>query len=251
MRGIFKLTICFYKRVIFHLLGNFYPKNTSDFIYLRTVEMEKPILVGLAGGSASGKTTLIRKVSEIFSPKKVCVISQDHYYKSLSMQVRDQNGIVNFDHPKGIDFIRLRRDLKKLLNGKYVEILEYTFNNPAIFPQKLIFNPAPIILVEGLFAFADPSLYKMYHHKIYIHADDDITLKRRLVRDTNERGMSEQEVMYQWDNHVLPAYDAYLKPYKSQADLIINNNENFEEGFYQLIQLFEQQIYKNANNSKS
>lgn len=188
-------------------------------------------LVGLAGGSASGKTTFIRRLSEEFGEEKVCVISQDHYYKGLSEQVRDSNGIVNFDHPTGIDFDRIRKDIRKLLNGKVVKIVEYTFNNPNIFPKEIIYKPAPIILLEGLFIFADQGLNKMYDYRLYIHADDDVTFKRRLARDISERGMTEEEVMYQWDNHVLPAYNEFLKPYKPESDYVITNNTNFDTCF--------------------
>lgn len=199
-------------------------------------------MVGLAGGSASGKTTFIRKLSEEFGSDKVCVISQDHYYKGLSEQLIDENGIVNFDHPTGIDFNRIRKDLRKLLKGQTVRIVEYTFNNPDIFPKELVYNPAPIVLLEGLFVFADKSLNNMYDYRLYIDADDDVTLKRRIARDTGERGMTEKEVMYQWDNHVKPAYKAFLKPYKSNADYVIKNNTDFQECLIKVITKFNEVI---------
>lgn len=204
----------------------------------------KPFLVGLAGGSASGKTTFIKKLSEVFGEEKVCVISQDHYYKGLSEQMRDENGMVNFDHPQGINFTRIKSDLRKLLKGQPVKIVEYTFNNPAIFPKEIIYTPAPIILLEGLFAFADSALFKMYDHKLYIDADEEITLQRRLTRDIKERGMTEQEVMYQWTNHVLPAYDSYLKPYQNQVDYVIKNNQDFTECLQKVQDRFNQILQK-------
>ena len=199
-------------------------------------------LVGLAGGSASGKTTFIRKLSEVFGTDKVCVITQDNYYKGLSEQLRDENGMVNFDHPTGIDFVRIRKDLRKLLKGETVKIVEYTFNNPDIFPKELVYKPAPIVLLEGLFVFADKSLNAMYDYRLYIDADDDITLKRRIARDTVERGMTEDEVMYQWDNHVQPAYAEFLKPHKSEADYVIKNNVNFQECLDKVISKFNEVI---------
>jgi uridine kinase len=199
-------------------------------------------LVGLAGGSASGKTTFIKRLSEVFGEEKVCVISQDHYYKALSEQLRDVNGIVNFDHPTGIDFSRIKKDLRKLLKGQEVKIVEYTFNNPDIFPKEIVYKPAPIILLEGLFVFADKSLNRMYDYRLYVHADDDVTLKRRLARDTTERGMTEEEVMYQWDNHVKPAYDQFLKPHKTSADYVILNNNNFDRCLENVIDKFTEVI---------
>jgi uridine kinase len=200
-------------------------------------------LVGLAGGSASGKTTFIRKLSEEFGADKVCVITQDNYYKGLSEQMRDENGMVNFDHPTGIDFNRIKKDLRKLLKGNTVKIVEYTFNNPNIFPKEITYTPAPIILVEGLFVFADKGLNKMYDYRLYIDADDDITLKRRLARDTAERGMTHEEVMYQWDNHVQPAYTEFLKPHKDSADYIIKNNQNFDACLLNVINKFNEIIH--------
>lgn len=199
-------------------------------------------LVGLAGGSASGKTTFIRRLSEEFGSDKVCVITQDNYYKGLSEQMRDENGMVNFDHPTGIDFNRIKKDLRKLLKGEVVQIVEYTFNNPDIFPKQIVYKPAPIILVEGLFVYADKGLNKMYDYRLYIDADDDVTLKRRISRDTSERGMKEEEVIYQWENHVKPAYSEFLKPHKATADYVIKNNENFDTCLKQVIQKFNEVI---------
>ena len=199
-------------------------------------------LVGLAGGSASGKTTFIKKLSEVFGEDKVCVITQDNYYKGLSEQLRDENGMVNFDHPSGIDFGRIKKDIRKLLKGETVKLVEYTFNNPDIFPKEIIYRPAPIILLEGLFVFADKALNKMYDHRLYIDADDDVTLARRLKRDTAERGMTDEEVMYQWENHVLPAYAEFLKPHKINADYIIKNNENFDACLEKVISKFNEVI---------
>lgn len=199
-------------------------------------------IVGLAGGSASGKTTFIQKLSEVFGENQVCVISQDHYYKGLSEQLRDENGIVNFDHPTGIDFKRIKQDLRSLLKGNTVEIVEYTFNNPAVFPKQMIFKPAPIILLEGLFVYADKGLRSMFDYQLYIDAEDEVTLQRRLDRDTTERGMSTEEVLYQWEKHVKPAYDEFLKPHKSSADYVIQNTTNFQEGLTHVIQKFKEFI---------
>ena len=197
-------------------------------------------LVGLAGGSASGKTTFIRQISKEFGNNKVCVISQDHYYKGLSEQLRDENGIVNFDHPTGIDFKRIKKDIRKLLKGKTVQIVEYTFNNPDVFPKQIVYQPAPIILLEGLFVFADKGLNSMYDYRLYIDADEDVTLDRRLKRDTIERGMTHEEVMYQWDNHVKPAYDQFLKPHKKESDYVIQNTDNFDDCLYHVITKFRE-----------
>jgi len=209
------------------------------------VKNNKSFLVGLAGGSASGKTTFIREISKKFEDNQVCVISQDHYYKGLSEQLRDENGIVNFDHPSGIDFTRIKKDIRKLLKGIPVDIVEYTFNNPEIFPKQITYQPAPIILLEGLFVFADKGLNAMYDYRLYIDADEDVTLDRRLKRDTTERGMTLDEVMYQWDNHVKPAYDQFLKPHKKDSDYVIHNTDNFDDCLTHVTAKFRDVIAQN------
>ncbi|MCB9245749.1 MAG: uridine kinase [Flavobacteriales bacterium] len=185
--------------------------------------------IGIAGGSASGKTTFISKLNRIFAPTEVCVVSQDHYYKPLSEQPLDENGEINFDRPDGIDFQRLLRDLSKLRSGKAVDIVEYTFNNPGKFPRSIRFHPAPVLIVEGLFIYTHARLNKLFDLKVYIEADPDIMLKRRMTRDTRERGMNREQVIYQWENHVMPAYERFLLPYREHVDMIVLNNTHFEQ----------------------
>ncbi len=192
-------------------------------------------IIGLGGGSASGKTTFVSRLRQEFPESELCIISQDHYYKALSEQIRDDQGEINFDHPNGIDFKRLRKDIRSLMAGKPVRIVEYTFNNPAVFPKEIVYEPAPVVMIEGLFAFADTYLRKMYDYKWFIDTSEEIAFQRRLSRDVKERGMSELEVRYQWTNHVLPAYQAYLYPHKSSADLLISNNLSFEKQLGDLI----------------
>lgn len=191
----------------------------------------KPYIIGIAGGSASGKTTLIGRLNKLYKPGEICVISQDHYYKPLSEQVIDDNGEINFDLPEGIDFSRLVKDLKKLKKGQDVNIVEYTFNNPNVFPKQITFKVSPIIVIEGLFIYTDPKLDALFDLKLYVEASLDVMLKRRLNRDAKERGMTEKQIEYQWNEHVLPAYKEYLLPYRANVDLIIVNNTHFDRSF--------------------
>ena len=191
----------------------------------------KPYIIGIAGGSASGKTTLIRRLNTLYSSEQICVISQDHYYRPLSEQVVDQNGEINFDRPEGIDFDRLSRDVKRLKKGKEVQIVEYTFNNPNVFPKEITFRPAPVIVIEGLFIYTNPKLDSSFDLKLYIEAELEVMLKRRLDRDSKERGMTKEQIEYQWTEHVLPAYRDYLLPYRENVDLIIVNNTHFDRSF--------------------
>lgn len=191
-------------------------------------------LVGLAGGSASGKTSFIRALSELFTPAELVVLSQDNYYKPLSKQQRDEQGEVNFDLPTAIDYKRLKADINKLQKGKKVNMVEYTFNNPELFPSSITLLPAPIVLVEGLFVYADPSLKRMFNWRLYIHTDLEFAKMRRLSRDVEERGMKEDIVHYQWDKHVLPAYKLHLEPHRDDAHLHIDNNRHFNNHLEQV-----------------
>lgn len=191
--------------------------------------IKKQWVVGLAGGSASGKTSFIKRLTSAFKPSELVVISQDNYYKPLSQQKRDEYGEVNFDLPEAIDFGRLKKDLRKLLKGKDVELVEYTFNNPELFPSSIRLSPAPIILVEGLFIYSDPALKRMFDLRMYIHTELETAKQRRLKRDTQERGMSEEEVLHQWEHHVLPSYHDLLIGHKEDAHILIDNTHSFED----------------------
>lgn len=199
-------------------------------------------LIGIAGGSASGKTTFISKLRERFGSAELCVISQDHYYRPASEQIKDDKGMINFDLPEGIDFKRLHADLRKLRRGQPVELIEYTFNNPSKFPTTMMLRPAPVLIVEGLFIYNDPKLSAMFDLKLYIDAQHEIKLARRLQRDVAERGMDKDTVLYQWYEHVLPAYQKYLEPYKSEVDVVIMNNRQLKNGLDLLTHHLEKMI---------
>lgn len=199
-------------------------------------------IAGIAGGSASGKTTFIKRLTEVFGPQELCVISQDHYYKPASEQQKDEQGMINFDLPEGIDFKRLYRDIQQLRRGKRVELIEYTFNNPAKFPTTVVLEPAPVLMIEGLFIYTEPKISKLMQLKMYIDAREEVKLNRRLQRDVKERGMQEETVLYQWNRHVIPAYERYLLPYKDEVDLVIINNEHFENSLSMVISHIKQII---------
>ena len=199
------------------------------FDLICAVSREKPYVVGIAGASASGKTTFIHQLRNAFGLHQVCVVSQDNYYKPMSEQEVDDTGEVNFDLPRAIDFKRLNKDVRQLQQGKTVEIVEYTFNNPSVFPKTIVMQPAPIIVVEGLFVYEDIKLAKCFDLKLYIEARLDVMLERRLIRDSTERGMTKEQILKQWEEHVLPAYESYLLPYRENVDMIILNNTHFQQ----------------------
>jgi len=186
------------------------------------------ILVGISGGSGSGKTTFLRQLKERIPTSDLALISQDNYYRPQAEQHRDENGWVNYDLPTGIEKERFIHDMNQLLNGNAIEFLEYNFNNPAWEPQKMTIQPAPIIVMEGLFVFHYNEIFEKLQHKIYLDAPVDLRLQRRIDRDLGQRGYPEHEVRYQWDNHVRPAEKEYLEPYISACDLIIDSTKSFD-----------------------
>lgn len=186
----------------------------------------KPYIIGVAGGSGSGKTFFLKCFLHHFNAEEVCLISQDDYYKPKEFQKIDENGWINFDLPEGIDDTRLLQDLKLLVSGGTIEKKEYTFNVNEENARLLNISSAPIIIVEGLFVFHYPELAEMFDLKIFLDADEEITLNRRISRDEIERGYTRDMVMYQWVNHVMPAYKKYLLPYKGSCQRIIINNKH-------------------------
>jgi uridine kinase len=190
--------------------------------------MTKPFIVGITGGSASGKTLFLEHLLRSFAPEEVCLISQDNYYKPRHLQPVDGMGIANFDTPHSIDFEEYAQDIRIIQGGGTVIREEYTFNNVAKTPKMLTFSPAPVVVVEGIFVLYYPELAELLDLKIFIDAKDHIKLKRRIIRDKVERGYDLDDVLYRYENHVMPTYEKYIKPFKNEADLIVPNNQNFD-----------------------
>jgi len=191
---------------------------------------EKTYLIGIAGGSGSGKTSFINELRNRFTESELCIMSQDDYYKERNKQVKDENDVRNFDLPESILTSEMVRDISLLEMGSVVTRKEYVFNNEKAQPKILTFLPAPIIIVEGLFVFHDPDLMEKYDLKLYIQAKENLKVIRRIKRDKLERNYPLEDVLYRYEKHVLPAYEKYIRPYKYEADIIVNNNDNFDAG---------------------
>ena len=191
---------------------------------------QRHYVVGIAGGSASGKTSFLTRLKDSLPPGSVSIISQDNYYKPKDQQLLDENGEVNYDLPTSIDKEAFIADLNALLNGSSVEIIEYCFNKEGAVPKKIIVEPAAILVVEGLFVFHYPELRKLINLRVYLDVREDIKLERRIKRDRDERGYPEAVVRYQWEHHVLPSYKKFLKPYRDDSHIIITNNITFDKG---------------------
>ncbi|WP_094570442.1 uridine kinase family protein [Mucilaginibacter xinganensis] len=192
--------------------------------------MNKPYVLGIAGGSGSGKTFFLKCFLEHFSASEVSLVSQDDYYFPVAHNMtKEENKHYNFDLPSTIDHDHFEADIESLLNGEAILKKEYTFNNPDAVPKMLEIQPAPILIVEGLFILHFKKISEMIDLKIFIDADDEIALQRRLKRDLLERGYSHDDAMYKWINHVAPAYKEFLLPYRDECDKIIVNNSHKAE----------------------
>lgn len=206
----------------------------------------KPFMVGITGGSASGKTLFIRRLLESFTSEEVCLISQDNYYHDRHLQPRDEQGVENFDLPESIDHKQFVADVESLKSGKTVYKKEYTFNNPAIVPSTLEFKPAPIIVVEGIFVFYFPEILNQIDLRIFIDAEEHIKLKRRIKRDGQERGYNLEDVLYRYEQHVAPTFYRFISPFKAQADFVIPNNHSFDHALEVIVTFLKEKI-KNFN----
>ncbi|TNF25970.1 MAG: uridine-cytidine kinase [Bacteroidetes bacterium] len=192
--------------------------------------MTKHYVVGIAGGSASGKTSFLTRLKDNLPAGSVSIISQDNYYKPKDQQQIDENGQVNYDLPTSIDKDAFFRDIQTLLSGKSITFQEYTFNNSDRKPVLKTIDPAPILVVEGLFVFHYPEVRHLIDLRVYLDVREDIKLQRRIKRDRDERGYPEAVVRYQWEHHVLPSYKKFLKPYRDDSHIIITNNITFDKG---------------------
>ncbi|WP_128546538.1 uridine kinase [Larkinella soli] len=190
----------------------------------------KPFIVGITGGSASGKTSFLRGLIEAFTADQISLISQDNYYRTLDQIPRDENGIPNFDLPETIDHQRFGEHLRRLHQGETVETPEYTFNMPNVVPRTLVYQPTPIIVVEGIFVFHFQEIARQLDLKIFINARNRVKLERRMIRDQAERALTPEMIMYQWEYHVRPTYRQFIKPYKAEADIVIPNNQHYKKG---------------------
>lgn len=186
----------------------------------------QPILIGIAGGTGSGKTTLAEKIHRAF-PHSI-LISQDAYYKDLSHLALDERACVNFDHPDSLEFSLLRKQLLTLKNGHAIEQPTYSFHVHARQQKTTHIDPAPIIIVEGILLLAVPEVRDLFDIKIYVDTEDDIRILRRVERDMKERSRDFASVKEQYLKTVKPMHDAFVEPSKKHADVIFPGDGNNE-----------------------
>ncbi|MDB5012384.1 MAG: uridine kinase [Daejeonella sp.] len=202
----------------------------------------KPFVIGITGGSGSGKTFFLNSFLKHFNKDEVCLISQDDYYIPVGEMTQEENKLHNFDLPTAIDDKQFSSDIQKILNWETVFKKEYKFNNKDAIQQVLEIKPAPIVIIEGLFILHYKAVSALLDMKIFIEAKEHVALKRRIERDFLERGYHEEDVKYKWNNHVMPSYNLFLLPYRDIADQIIENSANVEQNILDLTAHISQEL---------
>ena len=184
------------------------------------------LLIGITGGTGCGKTTVVNQIIQEIPLGQVSVISQDAYYKDLSHLTFEERTKINFDHPKSLDFDLLKQHLTELKEGKTILQPTYSFVEHNRMPQVVSVAPSKVIIVEGILIFSHPDLRELFDIKIFVHADSDERLIRRIKRDTSERGRDIQEVLDRYQNTLKPMHQQFIEPTKEYADIIIPNNRH-------------------------
>lgn len=182
------------------------------------------LIIGIAGGTGSGKTTVVDQIVGELPLDEVGVISQDSYYNDLSHMDRKEREAVNFDHPNSIDFELLIDHLKQLREGRAVQTPIYSFVEETRLKETVTTLPRKVMIVEGILVLSNPKLREEMDIKIFVHADSDERLIRRLQRDTRERGHDLEKVLSRYLTAVKPMHEQFIEPSKEFADLIIPNN---------------------------
>lgn len=180
------------------------------------------LIIGIAGGTGSGKTTVVRKLKKLLKPEDIVVIPQDSYYKDSSGLTPEQKAVHNFDHPNSIDFELLISHLKKLKNGESVEEPVYSYITCSRSTTETVHvEPATIIIVEGILIFTNEELRKMFDVLVFVDADADDRLGRVIARDIAERGKDVEWVLRRYQQTVKPMHLQFIEPSKRYADIIV------------------------------
>ncbi len=183
------------------------------------------LIIGIAGGTGSGKTTVVHQIMNELPHTEVGVISQDSYYKETTNLSFDERALINFDHPRAIDFELLEKHLKALKAGETIDQPVYSFVQHNRTDDTVSTHPRKVMIVEGILILTNPELRDMFDIKIFVHADSDERLIRRLKRDISERGRDIDEVLNRYQTTLKPMHEQFIEPSKAFADIIIPNDK--------------------------
>ena len=195
---------------------------------------QSPKIVGISGGSGSGKTMFAEKLKEEFGEKRITIINQDSYYKDLSHMSFNERCKQNFDHPNAIDFDLFLLHIKDLIVGKKIDMPIYDLSRHLRSNNMITIKPSLVIVLDGTLLFTQSQLNDIMDIKIFLDVPDDLRLSYRIKRDTKERGRTVESIMKQYTNTVRPMYDQFIYPSKNSADIILDNTQN-DHGSFLLI----------------
>lgn len=182
------------------------------------------LVIGIAGGTGSGKTTVVNQIINELPADEVCVISQDSYYKATDNLSYEERTKINFDHPRAIDFDLLKEHITDLRAGKIIEQPIYSFVTHNRTKDTVKTHPRKVVIVEGILIFNSKELLNLFDIKIFVHADADERLIRRVRRDITERGRDIDEVLNRYKDTLKPMHQQFIEPTKNFADIIIPND---------------------------
>ncbi|OYQ67885.1 uridine kinase [Aerococcus sp. 1KP-2016] len=183
--------------------------------------MRKPIIIGVTGGTGSGKTTVTRKIMEEFGDVSLAYIPQDAYYKDQSHLTMDERVKTNYDHPLAFDTELLNQHITALLNGQAIQMPVYDFTQHNRSTETITVEPKEVIIIEGILIFSDKDLRDLMDIKVFVDTDDDIRIIRRIKRDMAERGRSLDSIIDAYTTVVKPMHEQFIEPTKKFADIII------------------------------
>ena len=188
------------------------------------------MIIGICGGTGSGKTTIARKIMEAVKGESVILVEQDSYYRNLADMPLDARKQTNFDHPDSIDSEMLVNHLKRLKDNLFVEMPVYDFKTHTRKSETEYVEPKSVVIVEGILIFSEPRILNLLDVKVYVDTPDDIRFIRRLQRDITERGRTAESVIAQYYATVRPMHFEFVEPSKRNADLIIPEGSNLDIG---------------------
>jgi uridine kinase len=205
------------------------------------------LIVGIAGGTGSGKTTVVRKIREVFPDEDVIIIPQDNYYRDNKGIALEERQKINFDHPDSVEFSLLIDHLKKLKKGKEIEMPVYSYLTCLRSDETIPVKPTRVVLVEGILILTDPGLRNMMDLKVFVDADADDRLGRVIMRDIVERGRSVLMVLDRYHDTVKPSHLQFIEPSKRYADIIIPGGGENQVGIEVLISIIEKHLSKSKS----
>lgn len=183
--------------------------------------MKPPVIIGIAGGSGSGKTTVLRRITGALDSDRIAVVDHDAYYKDLSHLPEEERAQFNFDHPDALETGLMRNHLDQLVDGEPIEKPIYDFTSHTRVDETETIEPRPVVIIEGILILAESALEEVMDIKIYVDTADDIRLMRRIRRDIQERGRTIEGVLRQYERTVRPMHLEFVEPSKRKADVII------------------------------